>query len=186
MGYFGSYFLLILGLLRTCWSEWIIFYIQLEPFEAGPRASSLLVYQDRAVWAGNIEGMAECTQGRQKAKGGHCLVCWGLWVYIYICDPLWEKVQFGAKIQNCVTRIVRKRNARCIQRRKPHLRNCFRSSAVRNNARALPCALFRDIACGNFMTQYTRRQRPQLRGDAAGATSGRSTSFQREKVDTRL
>ena len=33
-----------------------------------------------------------------------------------ICDPLWEKVQFGAKIQNCVTRIVRKRNAHCIQR----------------------------------------------------------------------
>ena len=39
-------------------------------------------------------------------------------------------------------------------------------SAVRNNARVLPCALFRDFAFGNFMTQYTRRQRPQLRGDA--------------------
>ncbi|CAI8033084.1 hypothetical protein GBAR_LOCUS18663, partial [Geodia barretti] len=69
-----------------------------------------------------------------------------------------------------------------IQRRKPHLRSCFRSSAVRNNARTLPRALFGDITCGNFMMQYTRRQRPQLRGDAAGATSGRSTSFLREKV----
>ena len=62
----------------------------------------------------------------------------------YICDPFWEKVPLGAKIQNCVTHTVRKRNASCF---------------------------------------YTRRQ---LRGDAAGATSGRSTSFQREKVDARL
>ena len=35
------------------------------------------------------------------------------------------------------------------------------------------------------MMQYTRRQRPQLREDTDGATSGRSTSFQCEKVYAR-
>ena len=102
-----------------------------------------------------------------------------------ICDPLWEKGYFRAKIQNCVTHTIRKRYACCIRWRKPHVRRPFRSSTIRLNVRTLTRALFREIARGISITQYKRRRRPQLGRDAASARSGKSTPLQREKVDSK-
>ena len=53
-------------------------YLQLECFAAGSRASSLLVYQDWAVWQRNTEDLAKWKPRKQKTKRCHCLVCWGL------------------------------------------------------------------------------------------------------------
>ena len=102
-----------------------------------------------------------------------------------ICDPLWEKGYFRAKIRNCVTHTIRKRYACCIRWRKPHVRRPFRSSTIRLNVRTLTRALFRDIARGISITQYKRRRRRQLGRDAASVRSGKSTPLQREKIDAK-
>ena len=105
--------------------------------------------------------------------------------YTIICDPLWEKGYFRAKIRNCVKHTIRKRYACCIRWRKPHVRRPFRSSTIRLNVRTLTRALFREIARGISITQYKRRRRPQLGRDAASARSGKSMPLQREKVDAK-
>ena len=64
---------------------------------------------------------------------------------IYICDPIWEKVHFRAKIENGVTGTVRKRVTCTIRQRKPHLYSVFLSRVMRVSVIALGYASFGEI-----------------------------------------
>ena len=66
-----------------------------------------VVFHDRAQNWGTLQKLI--------ASGASYLVCSMPALSIYICDPLWEKVHFRAKIENWVISISRLIEARSIQ-----------------------------------------------------------------------
>ena len=65
----------------------------------------------------------------------------------YICDPLWEKLQFHANILNKVTGTVQKRVMCTIWRRKLRLRSIFLSRVMSASVLILGYMSFCEIMC---------------------------------------